>query len=64
MDFDPARELKINVALNNIFYGLMNLEIMGIRVGMNYPVGGSRLIIATRKLMKKQNIAFRSTGLI
>jgi SAM-dependent methyltransferase len=48
-DFDPAGELKINAALNKLFYGLMMLEIAGIRAGMNYPVGGSRLVIAERK---------------
>ena len=48
-DFDPASELKINAALNKSFYGLMMLELAGIKAGMNYPVGGSRLVIAERK---------------
>jgi len=48
-DFDPAGELKINTAVNKLFYGLMMLELAGIKVGMNYPVGGSRLIVAERK---------------
>jgi len=48
-DFNPAGELKTNAALNKIFYGLMMLELAGIRAGMNYPVGGSRLVIAERK---------------
>ena len=48
-DFDPARELKINAVLNKSFYTLMMLELAGIRFGMSYPVGGSRLIVAERK---------------
>ena len=47
--FDPASELKINAALNQVFYGLMMLELAGIRLGMNYPVGGSRLIVARKQ---------------
>jgi SAM-dependent methyltransferase len=46
--FDPEAELKVNPILNEIFYGLMRLEIMGIQVGLNYPMGGSRLIIAKK----------------
>lgn len=48
-DFDPAGELKINAALNKVFYGLMMLELAGIRLGMNYPVGGSRLVVAKKQ---------------
>lgn len=49
MDFDPARELEINAVLNEVFYALMLIELAGIRLGMSYPVGGSRLIVAERK---------------
>lgn len=48
-EFDPAGELKINAALNKFFFGLMMLELAGIKAGMNYPVGGSRLVVAERK---------------
>ena len=48
-DFDPAGELEINAALNQCFYGLMMLELAGIRLGMNYPVGGSRLVVARKQ---------------
>jgi SAM-dependent methyltransferase len=47
--FDPANELKINAVLNKTFYALMMLEIAGIKFGINYPVGGSRLVVARRK---------------
>lgn len=46
--FDPAGEFKISAVLNKVFYGLMMLEIAGIKLGMNYPVGGSRLIVAKK----------------
>lgn len=47
-DFDPAKELRINAALNRIFYRLMSLDIFGIKLGMDYPLGGSRLIVARK----------------
>lgn len=47
-DFDPAGELKINAAVNKAFYCLMMLELAGIKRGMNYSFGGSRLIVARK----------------
>jgi SAM-dependent methyltransferase len=47
-NYDPAGELKISPFLNKVFYALMILEIKGIRLGLNYPVGGSRLIVARK----------------
>ena len=52
-EFDPASELKISPVLNKIFHGLMMLEIWGIRGGLNYSVGGSRLIVARKKLINE-----------
>lgn len=49
--FDSASELKINPFINGVFYTLMIFELIGIRLGLNYPVGGSRLIVA-RKIDK------------
>ena len=48
-DFDPVSDLQINPVLNKSFYALMMLEVAGIRYGLNYPAGGSRLIVAERK---------------
>jgi SAM-dependent methyltransferase len=48
-DSDPVGELKINAVLNKSFYALMMLELAGIRLGMNYPVGGSRLVVARKQ---------------
>jgi len=50
-EFNPMAELKINPFLNIIFYLLMKLEIWGISIGISYPFGGSRLIVA-RKVTK------------
>lgn len=50
-NYDAAAELKINSTLNKAFYVLMKMEIMGIWFGLNYPIGGSRLIVA-RKVMQ------------
>lgn len=46
--FDPSAELNVRAAINNAFYGLMKMELVGIRLGLNYPVGGSRLIVAKK----------------
>ncbi len=48
-DFDPVGELKISTVLNKTFYALMMLELAGIKLGMNYLVGGSRLVVARKK---------------
>jgi SAM-dependent methyltransferase len=45
---NPAGELKISPLLNLIFYAFMIFDILGIRLGLNYPFGGSRLIVATK----------------
>lgn len=45
-NFDPTSELKINSKLNELFYRLMILDILGIKRGINLPIGGSRIIVA------------------
>lgn len=47
-NYDATAELKINSLLNKVFYKLMKMEMVGIRVGLNYPIGGSRLIVARK----------------
>jgi SAM-dependent methyltransferase len=47
-DFNPDAELKINSILNKIFYRLMIFEIWGIQLGLNYPLGGSRLLVCKK----------------
>jgi SAM-dependent methyltransferase len=45
---DPTAELKLNHRLNSVFEHLLRLELAGIRVGLNYPIGGTRLIVARK----------------
>lgn len=45
---DGASEFKIGALMNFIFESLLNLDFAGIRLGMNFPVGGSRLVVARK----------------
>lgn len=47
--FDPAAELDVPAVLNRVFYAALQIELAGIRWGLNYPVGGSRLIVAAKR---------------
>lgn len=47
-ELDATAELRINPVLNTLFYWVMRLEALLIRLGLNFPVGGSRLIIAKK----------------
>jgi 2-polyprenyl-3-methyl-5-hydroxy-6-metoxy-1,4-benzoquinol methylase len=47
-NFDPKAELSINSVLDSLFRQLLGLELAGIRLGLSYPFGGSRLIIASK----------------
>ena len=46
--FDATAELKISPWLNSLFFKLLQAEIMMISKGFNFPVGGSRLVIARK----------------
>lgn len=48
-DLDAKAELRLNPVLNTIFYWTMRLEHTLIRLGINLPVGGSRLIVAKKR---------------
>ena len=45
---DPLAELKISPWLNSLFYQLLSAERMLIKSGINFPVGGSRLVVAKK----------------
>ena len=47
-EFDPAGELKIGRVVNKMFFYVMMFELATIRLGLDYPAGGSRLIIASK----------------
>lgn len=52
-NFNPNAELNINPILNKVFYSFLRLENAGIQAGLNYPIGGSRLIVAKKIAYKK-----------
>lgn len=45
---DLISELKINSLLNFCFEKILSLELLTIKCGLNYPLGGSRFIIAKK----------------
>lgn len=47
-EIDIDAELKLPVWLNYFFFGLLNFEKLLIKFGLNFPVGGSRLIVAIK----------------
>ena len=46
--FDAAAELKISPWLNKVLFALLSTEVALIRRGVNFPVGGSRLVVARK----------------
>ena len=47
-EYDPSSELKIAAPINFIFRKMLEFEIVLISAGVNFPVGGSRLVIAQK----------------
>lgn len=47
-EFDPTDEFKLPAWLNAAFYQAMAVERGMIRLGVNFPVGGSRLLVAQK----------------
>lgn len=47
--FDPQAEFKIPLALNRALEGILAVERQLIRLGVNFPIGGSRLVIARKR---------------
>lgn len=46
--FVPRAEARIHPILNQMFEGLLRWELWLIRMGVSFPVGGSRLIVAAK----------------
>lgn len=46
--FDPYEEFRIHPILNRILGGFLRLELGLIRMGVSFPVGGSRLLVAKK----------------
>lgn len=47
-NFDPHAELRINPLLNRILGWFLHQELWLIRMGLSLPIGGSRLIVASK----------------
>jgi SAM-dependent methyltransferase len=47
-DIDIASELELSPWLNKLFGAICNIEFALIRAGLRIPLGGSRLIVATK----------------
>jgi len=52
-DDEVIAELRIHPLINKMFEYFMKIDLALIRMGINLPVGGSRLLVA-RKIEKKQ----------
>jgi len=46
---DAATELRINSSINWLFRQIMSIEFSLNRFGINFPFGGSRLLIAMKQ---------------
>nr|VFK55594.1 MAG: Methyltransferase domain-containing protein [Candidatus Kentron sp. TC] len=47
-DINPTDELRLPVAINTVFENIMRVERRIIRLGVRFPLGGSRFLIARR----------------
>jgi SAM-dependent methyltransferase len=47
-EFSPTDELRISPLLNYLFRIILGVEVAVIRSGVNFPLGGSRLVVARR----------------
>jgi len=45
---DPSAELKLNPFINRVFELILYLEYFGVQFGMDFSIGGSRLLVAQR----------------
>jgi SAM-dependent methyltransferase len=45
---DPLAEMRLSAVLNRIFEGVMDIELMLIRLGIHFPFGGSILLMARK----------------
>jgi SAM-dependent methyltransferase len=48
VEFDPTNEFKLPAWMNAGFYQALALECRMIRLGVNFPVGGSRFLVAQK----------------
>lgn len=48
LDVDPGREFKISARMNSVFYWILCGELALLRRGIDFSVGGSRLVVAIK----------------
>ena len=48
--FAASAELRISPWLNGLFCGLLDIELAMIRLGINFPMGGSRMVVARKPI--------------
>lgn len=48
-DFNPLAEFEISAILNGTLKAILSVERLLVRLGMNFPIGGSRLVIARKR---------------
>lgn len=46
--YDATAELRLSPILNSLLFGVMRIEQFLIRIGVRFPIGGSRLIVARK----------------
>jgi SAM-dependent methyltransferase len=51
--FDASAEFRMSPWLNRLFSGLLDIELAMIRLGINFPLGGSRLMVARKPIKGK-----------
>ncbi len=47
-EFNPMAECKIHPAINSLLERVLQVEFLGIKAGISYPVGGSRLVVSKK----------------
>ena len=53
-EFDATAELKISPWMNSLFYKMLGAELRAIKLGLNLPIGGSRLVVAQKTSTGKE----------
>lgn len=48
LDYDPTQEMRLPSWLNAAMAACMRLELRLMRMGFNWPAGGSRLVVARK----------------
>jgi len=46
--YEPDVEFKVNGLISKTFYAVMQLEIILLKLGLRFPAGGSRLLLARK----------------